>query len=69
MERDAKTASDQAADVAKGLEEERQRKEDIEKSAAEAAEQDIETLEAARVSAQAKKERQKELSRSPPRDP
>lgn len=69
VERDAKTAADQAADVAKGLDEERQRKEEIERSAVEAAEKDKEALEMARVAAQAKKERQKELSRSPPRGP
>lgn len=69
VERDAKAAADQAADVAKGLDEERQRKEEIERSAVEAAEKDKEALEMARVAAQAKKERQRELSRSPPRGP
>lgn len=63
MERDVKAAADQAADLAKGLEEEKQRKLDLEKEDAAAALNEQEALSAALAAGEEKKRRQKELSR------
>ena len=67
-ERDERKAADQAADVARGLEEERLRQEELERMDDEAGEKDKEALETAQAAAAAKKQKQKDLSRSPPRE-
>eukprot|EP00904_Undaria_pinnatifida_P000154 jgi/Undpi1/10139/HiC_scaffold_28.g12593.m1 len=66
VQRDADKAADQAVDVAKGLEDERRRQEDLKREDAEATEKGKEALEAARVKAEAEKKRRKDLSKSPP---
>lgn len=66
VQRDADKAARQAVDVAKGLEEERQKQEDLKREDAEATEKGKEALEAARVTAEAEKKRRKDLSKSPP---
>ncbi|CAM9844118.1 unnamed protein product [Ectocarpus fasciculatus] len=68
VERDEQAAASQAAEVARGLEEERLRQEEVERMDAEAGEKGKEALEAAQEAAAAKKQKQKDLSRSPPRD-
>lgn len=68
MGRDEQKAANQAADVAKGLEEERLRQQELEKMDAEAGEKNVEALKAAQEAASAKKQKQKDLSRSPPRE-
>eukprot|EP00752_Nemacystus_decipiens_P004683 g4271.t1 len=62
-ERDEQKAARQAADVAKGLEDERLRQEELEKMDAEAGEKDAEALKAAQAAAAAKKQKHN-LSRS-----
>ena len=66
VEKDNEKAANQAADVAKGLEDGRLRQEELEKMDAEAGEKDAEALKAAQAAAAAKKQKQKDLSRSPP---
>lgn len=68
VERDKQKAANQAADVAKGLEDERLRQEELEKMDAEAGEKGAEARKAAQEAAAAKKQKQKDLSRSPPRE-
>lgn len=68
MERDEQAAAKQAADVEKGLEDERLRQEELGRMNAEAGEKNKEALEAAQAAAVAKKQKQRDLSRSPPRE-
>lgn len=68
VERDEEAAAKQAADVKQGLEDERLRQEELGRMDKEAGEKNKETLEAAQAAAAAKKQKQRDLSRSPPRE-
>ncbi|CAM9984852.1 unnamed protein product [Scytosiphon promiscuus] len=68
VERDKQAAADKAADVAKGLEEERLRQKEVQRLDAEDGEKGKEALQTAQAAAAAKKQKHKDLSRSPPRD-
>lgn len=68
VERDEQAAANRAADVAKGMEDERLRQEELGRMDADAGEKNKEALEAAQAAAAAKKQKQRDLSRSPPRE-
>ncbi|CAM9277937.1 unnamed protein product [Pylaiella littoralis] len=68
VERDEQAAANRAADVAKGMEDERLRQEELGRMDADAGEKNKGALEAAQAAAAAKKQKQRDLSRSPPRE-